>query len=255
MKFKWLPLLLTGLISLLLPSTGQAQLKIGVMFFDPPLVMSPMQGFHVDLANKICQGLQEKCILLPMVWNQLFVAIDKGDIDLIIGVFITAQRAKKYIFSIPYMQSYGRFIVLRASNITNFKQLNGKKVGTLKEEVNTGIFASYLQANYSNNFKIVDYKDIGVLLTSLVNKSIKAALLHARAVNYWVANTSGIFSILGPVFPLGGGYSIMALPGNQPLIDKINQQIQLIKANGEFAKIYDTYFFDAVDLSIPKPQQ
>ncbi|MBA2655804.1 MAG: transporter substrate-binding domain-containing protein [Tatlockia sp.] len=244
MKFKGLILLFLGMLYLLFPSLSQAQLKIGVMFFDPPLVMSPIQGFNVDLANRICKGLQEKCLILPMVWSELFIALDKGEVDLLMGVFITPQRAQKYLFSLPYMTSRGRFIVLSANNISNFSQLKGRKIGTLKEELNTGIFFNYLQANYSDYFQINNYRDIGLLLTSLSNNSIQAALLHARSVNYWVANTSGIFKTIGQSFPLGGGYSVMALPGKQPLIDKISQQLKLIKDSGEFAKIYGTYFSD-----------
>ncbi|MBA3537443.1 MAG: transporter substrate-binding domain-containing protein [Tatlockia sp.] len=247
MKFKWLPLLFSGLVYLLFPSCVQAELKIGVMFFDPPLVMSPIQGFHIDLANKICEGLQEKCIIRPMEWSQLFIALNKGELDLVMGVFYTPQRAQNHIFSIPYMTSRGRFIVLSANKITAFSQLKGRKLGTLKEEINTGVFASYIQAHYLNYFNVIDYKDIGILLTALANNSTKAALIHARAVNYWVANSSGIFTPLGPAFKLGDGYTIMALPAKQELIDNINKQLNKILSNGDFAKIYNTYFSDAAD--------
>jgi arginine transport system substrate-binding protein len=243
MKCKWLRLLCLGLVYLFCSTTAQAELKIGVMFFDPPLVMSASQGFHVDLANIICQGLQEKCRIIPMIWDQLFLALDKGDIDLIMGVFMTPERAQKYLFSIPYMISKGQFIALTKSNLSRYEQLKGLKVGTLKEETGTGVFLGYLQAAFPDFFKeIVEFKDIDTMLTALDNNSIKAGFMHSTAVNYWVANSKGIFSTLGSPVDIGNGYTIMALPDKQKLIDKINKQIQLIMADGDFVKLYNTYF-------------
>lgn len=242
MKLKWLSLLCSIGIYLLYPSITQAAIRVGVMLFDPPMVISATQGFHVDLANKLCEGLHEQCIIKPMEWDKLFVALDKKEIDLQMGVFITLKRAKHYLFSIPYMPSNGRFITLTENNITSLDQLKGQKVGTLQEEDSSGIFRSYIRANHLDSFKMVDYEDLESLLNSLVKGSTKAALAHSTSVDYWVANSSGNFSPVGPAFPLGNGYSIMALPENKELIDNINVQIQKIKANGDYEKIYNTYF-------------
>ncbi|MBA2711481.1 MAG: transporter substrate-binding domain-containing protein [Tatlockia sp.] len=244
MKFRWLPLLFSALASLFLPANSQAQLRIGVMFYDPPLVMSAIQGFHVDFANRLCKGLQETCTIVPMEWNRLFVALDKGEIDLIMGVFYTIQRAQKYLFSMPYKTSRGRFLVRAADKISNFEDLKGRKLGILQEEGQTGVFSAYLRAHYLNFFKVVEYKDINMLVTALDNKSIKAALFHARSVNYWADNSSGILLTLGPAFKIGEGYTLMALPERQDLINRVNQQITQIKTSGDFARLYSTFWGD-----------
>lgn len=242
MKFKGLLLFFSLSAYLFFPASAEAQLKIGVMFYDPPLVMSSIQGFHVDLANRICKGLNETCTIIPMEWSKLFPALDKGEIDLIMGVFSTLERAEKYIFSIPYMISRAQFMVRTADKITNFDELKGTKLGILLEEVGSGVFSGYLKAHYLNFFKIIEYKDINQIVTALDNKSVKAAFFHEKAINYWVQNSSGIFKTIGPAVKVGEGYTIMALPVRQDLINNVNQQILQIKASGDFAKIYSIYF-------------
>lgn len=239
---KWCSICLV-LVGIFGTFSARADLKFGVMIYDPPLVMSATQGFHIDLAQKICQGLQEKCVIVPMIWAQQFGALDKGDIDLVMGVFPTVARAQKYIFSIPYMISYGRMIVLSKSGITGYGALKGLKVGTLLEETDSGgVFMDYIQGTFPGWFSVKGFKDVQTLLAALADNDIQAGLLHATAVNYWVANSGGLFRALGPSFSLGSGYTLMALPSKQKLIDSINQQIRLLMTNGGLDAIYNTYF-------------
>lgn len=241
---KWLRLSCFSLLCFFYSITAQADLKIGLVFYDPPLVISVNQGFNVDFANSICRGLQEKCFIIPMVWNELFGLLDKGEIDLILGAFITPKRAQKYLFSIPYMASNGRMIILRDSKLSNVEQLKGLNVGVVKEEAESGVFYNYIRANFLNVFNVTTFADIETILSAVMNKTVQAGIMHQTAVDYWIANSNHIFSPLGKVFPVGNGYGILALPNRQDLINKVNQQIQLIKSNGEFAKIYKTYFSD-----------
>lgn len=218
-----------------------AALKIGVLFFDPPLVISPSQGFHVDLANLICEGLKQECIIKPMKWDQLFIALDKGEIDLQMGVYITPERAKQYIFTIPYLVSKGRIFALTKNHFTSVDQLQGKKLGTLKEENEIGVFHKYIQNTYPDLFKVVGFDDIGNLVTALANNTIQGALLHAASADYWIANSSGEFSTIGDSFLLGGGYSLMALPSNQALVSAVNEQLKLILDSKAYETIYTMY--------------
>jgi arginine transport system substrate-binding protein len=221
--------------------TTHAALKIGVLFFDPPLVISASQGFHVDLAKQICAGLKQECIIKPMKWDQLFIALDKGDIDLQMGVYITPERAKKYIFTIPYLVSKGRLFALTKNHLTTISQLQGKTLGTLKEENEIGVFHKYIQNTYPNVFNVVDFDDIGNLVTALADKKIQVALLHAASADYWVANSSGEFSPIGGSFLLGGGYSLMALPSNQALVTAVDEQLKRILKSKDYDTIYTMY--------------
>lgn len=235
---------LFGVFYLLYLPSVYAKLKIGVVFFDPPLVVSRSQGFNINLAHKICHGLREECIIVPMEWPDLFVALNKREIDIQLGVYITPERAKHYIFSLPYKSSSGRFMTLTANRLTAINQLKGAKVGKLKEEKGSGVFNRYIEDIFDELFGVANFDDMETLILALTQQSVQAILVHSSAAEYWVEHSGGKFSMLGAPFPLGAGYAIMALPDKQQLINRINTQLRILKANGEFAKIYHMYWED-----------
>lgn len=226
---------------LLFHSTAFA-LKIGVVFFDPPLVYNVNQGFNIEIINRLCRGINQTCDIQLMKLNEAFPSLDNKLIDAFVGVFITPQRQQKYIFTLPYLLSQGRFMALANTKLTSVEQLKGKKVGIVAEEAGGGVFHDYIAATYPNSFDLVNFTDVQDILTALINGSIDAAVIHNTAVDYWVQNSAGKFSTVGPLFSVGAGESIMALPANQALIDGFNVQIKQIEANGEYLNFYNTYF-------------
>jgi len=219
-----------------------ADIKVGIIFFDPPLVVSPNQGFNVDLMKQICTGMKQNCQMVPKQWYELFPALNNREVDIIMGAFISPERAKNYIFSLPYMLSKGQFITLKDSGLTSLEQLKGKKVGLIKEETNSGIFHDYVQANFYNQFQVLDYDDVEDLMTALNNKTIDAAMMFNITAGYWIQNSDNTFVTLGSSFTIGEGEAIMALPDNIQLINMINQQIKQMENDGVYLNLYQRYF-------------
>lgn len=227
---------------LFLVNPSQAKLTIGVTFFDPPFVYSSDQGFNIDLAQAICKGMNQECVIRPMLWNKLFLAVDKGDIDVLMGAYITPERAKKYQFTIPYMLSQGCFVTLTSNHLDFIQQLHGLKIGIVQEEKNSGVFHNFVDFHYPGLFKLVDYKDLPSLLKALSQKSISAAVVHNHAVDYWVNSSNGLLTTVGPIFNIGEGIGLLTLPRNVTLITQMNKQLIRLQNNGDYLKIYNKYF-------------
>jgi len=235
--------IILGLLLVCIPlNSAYAVIRIGAIFFDPPLVLSASQGFNIALSNRLCQGIGQQCEIVQMDWRKLFPALDNNEIDVIMGVYITPARQQHYIFSLPYMLSQGRFMTLTDNKLTSVAQLKGQSVGLLTEEAGTGVFHQYVQQAYGNFFQVSDYNDIEDLLSALMNKSVTAIIIPDPVTNYWIQNSDNRFATLGPVFTLGLGSGIMALPQNQPLIDSINQELKNMENNGDYLSIYRMYF-------------
>lgn len=228
--------------SLFLSTSAHAVIKIGTYFFDPPLVFALNQGFYIDLIHALCKGLEEECQIIPMDFNQFFVSLDNKTIDLAFGVSISSTREKNYIFSLPFMLAQGQFLTATNKNITSIDQLKGQKIGTIKEESTEGIFYAYLLSTYNNLFTITLFDDVEDIITALDNGDISAAFIHHSSAQYWQQNSSNSLSLLGAPVTLGEGSSAMALPENAALIDKVNQQLQLLESNGTYLTIFKTYF-------------
>jgi len=238
-KNSWALILAFSLIA----SPVYALIKVGTVFFEPPFVTSINQGFNIDLIHALCQGMKEQCQVIPMDFNKLFTALDSGDIDLAFGVYVSENREKRYIFSLPYIASKVQFLVLKSKNINSIDMLKGKKVGLVKEEEG-GLLYEYLIVNYGPSTSVVNYDDMEDVITALNSDDISAALLHKPTVQYWEQNSDNLFVALGQPINLGDGVAIMALPENAALIQRINQQLQLIENNNVYLNIYNVYFSD-----------
>lgn len=222
--------------------SAHADVTFGVVFFDPPFVYSATQGFNVDLAKAVCKGLNEPCQIVNKVWKQLFDELDKQSIDVLVGAYITPERAEKYLFTKGYMPSQGRFITLNSATFEEVSQLKGSRVGIIAEEAETGVFHNYIALTYPNLFTLVNYKDLTTLLEALSKNRVNAAVVHNKAVTYWLMNSNNQFKTIGPAFNIGEGIGMLTLPKNKNLLDAINLQLRVIKSNGVYDQIYNTYF-------------
>lgn len=241
MRKKFLSILL--LCCFLFPLTGNSNIKVGTLFFDPPFVLSLGEGFDIDLVRLLCKGLNEQCELIPMDFNKLYSALNSGKIDIAIGgISISSDREQNYIFSLPYMICKRQFLVLQSSQIKTMDDLNGTTVGVIEGDPHGGVSYQYLVSNYQGKFQIKQYDDMEDLVTALSSGAISAAFLHRSSVLYWVQNGGNQFKPLGQVLILGDGIGIMALPKNQPLIQRINDQLQAMEKDNVYLNLYKTYF-------------
>ena len=140
------------------------------------------------------------------------------------------------------MLSKGQFLVLKKSRMDSIEELHGKTVGLLQNPLNGGVFYKYLLEHYSGYFKIKLYNDLEDVLADLNNKTIAAAFLNRSSVNYWMQAGGDQFKSLGPVFTIGDGIAILALPKNKKLIERINEVIDDIEKDNTYIKLYNIYF-------------
>lgn len=242
MKIKKIILLLFIYLSLSF-SPVYAVINVGIVFFYPPFIMSPSEGFDVDLAGQLFKRLNLQYKLIPMNFSDLFPALDSGRIDIALGgICISPAREKKYIFSLPYMLSKAQFMTLKSNNIKSVLDLQGKNVGVIQGETEGGVFNDYLSEHFANNFTIVKFTDMEDIISALNSGNIAAVFILRSSANYWQQNGGGAFVEIGAPIAIGEGIAIMALPKNAALIEQINQQLQAMEKDSIYINLYNTYF-------------
>lgn len=240
--FKALTLFLFSSLFITVPA--HASLKVGTVFFYPPFVTADGAGFDIDLIQIICRRMGEDCKLVRMEFNQLFVELNKGNIDIAVGGIMIFPREPEnnYIFSLPYVLSKGTFLVAQKDNIQSINELVGSKVGVIKGKKGGGVFYDYLERNYPGQFKVQKYNRMDDMIEALRDGVIKAAFTHESTVVYWELNSSGKFKRFGSPLIIGDGIAIMSTPKNAPLIGKINEQLEKIENEPTYLNLYNTYF-------------
>ncbi|MGM9455220.1 transporter substrate-binding domain-containing protein [Legionella bozemanae] len=237
--------ILPGLIFCFFFSTfSHSAVKIGTLFYDPPFIISTGEGFDIELSRLICKHLEIECELIPKKGpNQLYDALKNGEIDLAIsGITVSPVRKADYIFSLPYLLSKNQFLTLKQNHFDSIDDLNGSKIGVIHDELSGGVLYSYLNKNYQNKFKIIEYETPEDMFAALHDKTISAVFLYRSDMNFWNQNGNDLFKPLGDVVVLGEGIAIMAKPQQAALIARINKILEKIEEDDSYLTLYQTYF-------------
>ncbi len=220
-------------------------IKIGMVYFYPPFVMSNGTGFDAQLMQLLCQRLQANCEIHSMKFKDLYQALDTGKIDIAIGgITIYGGKSDKYIYSLPYLLSKGAFLIAKDSNIDSLDALKGTKVGIIRGSRDWSVFYQYLTSNYGKQFEIEEFDNSEDLITTLDNGGISAAFTHESTALYWQLNGGNGFKTLGKFLIVGEGIGIMSSPGHEALLNAINQKILQIEKDDSYINLYQTYFSD-----------
>lgn len=92
-------------------------------------------GIDIDMVNEIASRLGVKAEIRQYVWDDLFTALENGNIDLAVSsITITAERSQKMLFSAPYFNS-GQVVIARAGDqsVRSAADLSGRMVGAQQD--------------------------------------------------------------------------------------------------------------------------
>ena len=230
-------------IFLIFTSSHALTLTVASPEYNPPFIISNGQnqpnGFDAQILLEICHRISAKCIFKPMTYGQIYTAVKNNKVNLAIGaITISLNRDKIYLFSLPYLQSYGQYIVKSTSNIHSLTDLPGKTFGVEKD----GVYETMIENQFSSTSKIKSYALHTQQLAALANGQVDVLLLDKATADYWYANSDNNFRLLGTPIQYGYGYGILAPKGNDQLISKINEALLNMQDDGTYLKIFSTYF-------------
>ena len=196
------------------------------------------QGFDMDLIRAIGKEMGYDVEIQNLGFDGLIPALQGKNIDAIIsGMSINDERKQNVLFSDPYYQS-GLTMVVRDNEtaIKSFQDLKGKKV------------AVQIGTTSADEVKKIDGVEIKELNTPAdCFMELKAggvdAVVNDRPVNdYYITknNAQGVKALEEKL--TAEDYGIAIGKDNADLQQKINDALKKLKENGEYDKIYKTWF-------------
>ena len=203
-------------------------------------------GFDVEVAQAIAEKLGVSANFVETEWDSIFAGIDAKRYDLAAnGVEVTAERAEKYDFSIPY--GYIRTaLVVRGDNtdITSFEDLAGKRTAN-------SIASTYMMLAESYGASAVGVDTLDQTLEMVISGRADATL-NAEVSIYDYLEVHPLADIR--IVALTDEASEVALPirkggENASLLAAVNQAIEELRAEGRLSEISIEYF--GKDITIP----
>ena len=183
-----------------------------------------LAGFDIDIINAIANEEGIEADIQNLNFDALLPALQSNTIDIAISDMTISEERAKSVVNIDN------------TNINSFKDLEGKRIGVSIGSTGAEIASKIPNADVHQFNIIVD------AFLELQNKGVDVVINDTPVNEYYVnGKGKGIAKVTGEDYdaaPLG----IAVKKGNTELLNKINDGLAKIKANGKYAEIYKKWF-------------
>ncbi|ULJ59427.1 transporter substrate-binding domain-containing protein [Wielerella bovis] len=227
------------------PSVAEAEVKVyrvsSEANYEPFIIRSAegrQDGFEFELLSAIGEKQGLKFEFNPRPWEVLFSDITEGKADIISsGITITPERQAEIDFTNPHFETSTALLVGKNHpEIKSFADMQGKKIA-----VQTGT----LQDTIAKKFGGEATSETGTWLSvkATMAGQTAATLGDWGAMSYYASkypqeNLRVIKNEQATVEQLGFGVR----KGNEDLLNKLNQGLEQVKADGTYDKLRSKWF-------------
>jgi polar amino acid transport system substrate-binding protein len=199
-----------------------------------------ISGFDIDVLKAIAEKTGLKLRFINTPWEGLFNQLASGDRDILVSaITITDERKKVMDFSDPYFEAAQLIAVPTKSKVTKMEDLKNLKVG-----VQTGTTGDEIVGNLvgKSNSNIKRFEGTPLAIKELENGGVDAVVADNGVITNFQKNNSSAFKVVSDPSFKKEHYGFAVKTGNTELLNKINQGLAAIKADGTYDKIYQNYF-------------
>ncbi|HLR72397.1 MAG TPA: basic amino acid ABC transporter substrate-binding protein [Pseudogracilibacillus sp.] len=193
-------------------------------------------GINIDIVNALAEELGIEVEFKNIGWEPLFPAVENGEVDFAVSsITITEEREESFDFTEPYYMANQLILVPEDSEVTNFEDLEDKKVAV---QINTTghIVVQELLGETSPN--IVATETMPLAINEMNNGNAEAAVGDNSTVNeYMKANPEVDVKTIEDDSFEKEYYGLMVQKGNTEVLELLNEGIQQMKENGKLAEI------------------
>lgn len=215
-------------------------LRVGV-FDNPPIVSATPGTFPEGIAIDVIQWVAERerwhITYVPDAWDGLIDRLDKGDIDVIVGMAYSEERAKKYLFSRQsLLGNWGMVFRHADERIHSLPDLKGKRVALMRSGTHSQALLE-LSAQFDAPFIPVYVDSYAQVMEAIVRRQADAgvvnrvfAALHSQEPGLVVTDI-----VFNPIFV----HYASPGQGNPVFMQAIDRHLAALKADPESA-YYDS---------------
>lgn len=197
-----------------------------------------LSGFDMDLIRAIGTKMGYKVEIANMGFDALIPALNTGNIDVAIaGMSITDERKQAVGMSDPYYTS-GLIVMVQKDNndIKGIEDLKGKRIAA---QIGT---TGAAKAHSVEGAVVTEFNTNTESAMELTNGGVDAVINDSPVIGYYLAQGgSEVAKTVGDVME-AEQYGIAVKKDNTKLLEDINKALAELKKDGEYDKIYKTWF-------------
>lgn len=198
-------------------------------------VIDQYDGIDMAIAKKIAEANDMTAAMENMEFDSLLVALQNGQIDAAIaGMTVTEGRKEEADFSTPYYTATQVMIVKEDSDIASAADMADKKICVIQGYTGE-ICVKDLGYPYEAFKKGTD------AIMELVNGKCDVVVIDSATAQKYVFDNEGLKIVEDASAFESEEYAIAVKKGNTELLDKINQAIEAMLADGTVAELGAQY--------------
>ncbi len=192
-------------------------------------------GLDVDLAHSLADALGVKVEFVATSWPTLAKDFDADLFDIAMGgVSITLERAKKGLFSAPYLRE-GKTPIARCADKDKYATLDEIDREGVKVVVNPGGTNERFDRGHLKAAAIVVHGDNTTNFDSLASGEGDVMITDASETRYQQKLHPGLLCAIHPEEPFDFAEKAYWMPMDPPLMAFVDQWLHMAIENGTFA--------------------
>lgn len=198
-----------------------------------------LEGFDIDLMKAIAEKANLEIEFVNTPFDSLLAGIATCQFDVAISaVTITADRAKKYNFSTPYINA-GQIITVALDNtdITSPANLVGKTVGV---QLST---TGQIEVEKIEGVTVRPYDTVDLAFLDLANGQVDAVVADYPTTLNYVNQSKDKIKLTGEVFT-EESYGVAVCKTDTELLAKINTALAELKTEGVLTSLEEKWLSD-----------
>ena len=205
-----------------------------------------LTGLNVDLARAICLEIGAACDIKVRPWDELFIALKRGDTDAVIAAHtVGASNSGDVDFTDRYFQTPGRFAGRTEAEMTDVNpgELYGKKIGVAKGTTHEAFVRAFFRDS-----RVEAFENVELARDALQQGRIDLVFDDGISLSFWLKGTlsRGCCEFKGGAFLepkyFGDGLAIAVGRNDPSLKALVNGALKHIRRNGRFEEIVNRYF-------------
>ncbi|MGT2743394.1 amino acid ABC transporter substrate-binding protein [Streptococcus plurextorum] len=203
-------------------------------------------GFDIDLANAVFAKYGIEVTWQPISWEMKENELNSGNIDLIWnGYTMTEERAKKVLFTDPYMVNEQVLVTKVDSGIEKVSDMTDKNLGA---QAGSSGYDAFVDAPEVLKDLVKDndatlYDTFTQAFLDLENGRIDALLVDNVYANYYLTQKGELdkYALISATLE-SGDFGVGARKADKTLVEKINAAFTELYKEGKYQEISEKWF-------------
>ncbi|WP_203364496.1 transporter substrate-binding domain-containing protein [Bacillus sp. REN10] len=201
-------------------------------------------GFSVALFDNIAKNEKVEFEYIPMDLYQATEALQKGEVDAIMGMKYSAEQSERFAFSESYFTMADAVIVPNelASEVNKLTDLREKTIVMQEEPVSFDLLLNVRRVDFLLALNPED------ALQFLFMGRADAYLSNKWTAEYYLrqAGKQSEYEVLDHL-SVPSEFAVAVRPGETELLSFINRSLNRMEASGEYQQLYNEWFTSSTD--------